>query len=200
VPTEREIRMPFDDDPELTALVERFVMPDRRYLKLLHGNFLAMPDAERARFVSALLDDAREISDEAIGVLLTSEWRSRLTAAYLVAASGREHFVPLLGDLLIESQLVYCGQAYCIALASIGTTAAAERLTAYLDRWLPDVEALYDQLWAMGALITFDRRAGASLSDRFLGANGPWDSWEQGRLDLDYQVKLTTDVLAALAR
>ncbi|MFC6007467.1 DUF6000 family protein [Angustibacter luteus] len=198
MPDEREIPMPYDDDPELTGLFERFVMPDRRYLELLHGNYLAKPEQERLRFVYALLNDAGEINDDAVGVLLSSEWRSRLTAAYLVAASRREHFVPLVGELLIESQLVYSGQGYCIALASIGTTLATEQLTAYLDRWLPDVEARYDQWWAMAALVSVDRRTGASHSDRFLSADGPWESWSQGRLELEDQVNLTMSLLASL--
>lgn len=192
--------MPSDDDPELTALVERFVMPDRRYLELLHGNYLRKPAEVRSRFVGALLHDAREIADEAVGVLLTSEWRSRLTAAYLVAASRREQFVPLLGDLLLESQLVYSGQGYCIALASIGTAPAAARLAAYLHRWLPDMEARYDQLWAMAALVSLDRRSGSRYSDRFLAPDGLWETWCQARLNLDDQVHRTDTLLASLGR
>lgn len=106
----------------------------------------------------------------------------------------------LLGDLLLESQFVYSGQGYCVALASIGTAPAAERLTAYLDRWLPDIEARYDQWWAMAALVTLDRRSGVTHSDRFLGADGPWETCRQGRLDLEDQVNFTQDLLATLSR
>lgn len=161
--------MPLDDDPELTDLIHRFVMPHRRYLKLLHGNYLRMPAYKRRRFVRSLRQDSAEISDHSLGVMFSSEWRSRLTAAYLVAASKRANFVDELGDLLIESQLVYAGQGYCIALASIGTAAAADRLSAYLERWLPDVEARYDQLWAMAALVPSTREPG-------LNRRGP-SSW-----------------------
>lgn len=199
VPAEGEIRMPFNGDVELTALVEHFVMSDRRYLQLLHGNYLGAPEEERSRFITALLADAREISGHAVRVLLGSEWRSRLTAAYLIAASRREQFVPVLGDLLVKSQFVYSGQGYCIALASVGTPAAATHLSAYLDRWLPDVEARYDQWWAMAALVSLDRRSGSNYSDSFLGAKGLWETWSQGRLSLESQVDLTDRLLSSLS-
>jgi hypothetical protein len=85
-----------------------------------------------------------------------------------------------------------------MALASIATAPAAERLTAYLDRWLPDVEARYDQLWAMAALVCLDRRTGSNYSDRFIGADGPWETWCQDRLALESQVNVTMDLLASL--
>lgn len=195
---ENEIRMPFDDDPELTELIDRFVTPGNRYLELLHGNYLAKPEQELAQFLAELIADAHAISDEEIEVLLSSEWRSRLTAGYLIAAAPREQLVPQIGQLLIESQLVYAGQGYCIALASIGTASAADQLTAYLDRWLPKIDARGDQGWAMAALVSLDEEGGTNFSDRFLGPSGPWATWCQAHRDLDGQVRHTRALLKSL--
>ena len=59
-----DVRIPTNDDPELIAAIRRFVStPDgalRRYLKLLHGNFAALPEPEHTEFLRAeSLDGAK---------------------------------------------------------------------------------------------------------------------------------------------
>jgi len=165
------MRLPTADDPELLDLIDRYVNPEvgdsRRYSKLLHGNFVWMP--ERAAFLRDLVDAARRITDHELGVLLESEWRSRITAAWLIGVDRRDQFRARLGELLIESRLVFAGQGYCFALARFGTGADAEVLADYLDRYLrPGVR--YNQDWAMGALQHID----ADHAARFAG---PWQQW-----------------------
>lgn len=57
------------EDPELHALVRRYVLPGRRYLKL-GGPLLRMEEGEYGRFLRALREDAGAVTAEEIGVLL----------------------------------------------------------------------------------------------------------------------------------
>jgi hypothetical protein len=136
-----------------------------------------MAATERDRFLHALAHDARQITNRDPVTLLESEWRSRITAAWLIAANRRESFRDCLGELLLASRLVYCGQGYCIALARLGTPADAEILAAYLGRYLRRPECRYDQPWALGALMHLDQQLGTDYTAELITPNGLWDSW-----------------------
>ena len=192
------VRLPVGDDLELIAAVDRYVMPGRRYLELLHANFWGRPGKERDDFLADLRADAASIPHRDLAVLLSSEWRSRLTASWLIAAGMRAEFVRELGDLLLASALTYQGQGFCVALAAIGDAPSAECLRAYLERWLPEVECRYDQEWAMAALVIIDERTGSSDAQHFLVPGGLWATWARGQTDLDRRVQLLRAVLAAL--
>lgn len=175
------MRHPRPEDPELWTAVRRFVdpgFPDRpgRYMKLLGGRLLDWHDPERAVFMHDLGRDARQITDRELSTLLDSEWRSRLTAAWLIGADRRTQFRDRIGALLLESELVYAGRGYCLALARFETAADADILCAYLDRYLPRADLHYDQHWAIGALLHLDERLGSNRADRFLT---PSDLWEK---------------------
>jgi hypothetical protein len=132
------MRIPGPDDPELLAAVRRYVdSGSARYLKLLHGNALDMSGMDRTEFADAMGRDARQITDRELGTLLDSEWRSRLTAAWLIGLDRRTRFRDRLGELLLGSELVYAGQGYCLALARFETATHADILCAYLDKYLP---------------------------------------------------------------
>jgi hypothetical protein len=166
------MRLPGPDDPELLAAVRRYVdSGSARYLKLLHGNALDMSGSDRAAFVGAMGRDARQITDRELSTLLDSEWRSRLTAAWLIGLGRRTRFRDRLGEMLLDSELVYAGQGYCLALARFETAAGADILRAYLDKYLPHDRA-YDQNWAIGALLYLDERLGCNRADRFLAPGG----------------------------
>ncbi len=96
------------EDPELLALVHRYVLPGRRYLKL-GGPLLRMEEDEYGRFLRALREDAGAVSAEEIGVLLEGGWRERRTAAWLVAVGGRTEFRERVGGLLLESEVCCAG-------------------------------------------------------------------------------------------
>jgi hypothetical protein len=167
------MRLP-EDDPELLAAINRFVVAGdgdvRRYLQLLHGNFLGAPTDERQAFVEALAEAAAMATDRELNTLLDSEWRSRLTAAWLIACDRRTRFRPRLRDLFLASELVYAGQGYCVAFARFGESRDADILSEYLHRYLPQVESHFDQHWAIGALLTIDPARG----QEFLGPTGLW--------------------------
>jgi hypothetical protein len=181
------MRLPWDGDPELTAIVKRYVdtgtTEPARYLKLLHGNVLGLHGSDRTAFMRAMGDDSRRITDHELSTLLDSEWRSRLTAAWLIGLDRRTHFRDRLGQLLLDSQLVYAGQGYCLALARFGTTADADLLCAYLDKYLPQVGRHYDQHWAIGALLHLDERLGGHRASRFLAPDGLWQHSATSRHD-----------------
>ncbi|WP_067185565.1 DUF6000 family protein [Microtetraspora niveoalba] len=168
------MRLPTPDDPEMMAVVDQYLMPRERYLKLLHGNFLAMPERKRSRFGRELSASAHQISDQELSLLLDGEWRSRLTAAWLIGIDRRTQFRSRLHGMLLDSELVYSGQGYCFAFARFADEPAAASLVAYLDRYLPDPTCHYNQDWAMGALLHLDERLRTDHAARFLAPHGLW--------------------------
>ncbi|MFI0721948.1 DUF6000 family protein [Streptomyces sp. NPDC021224] len=187
------MRYPREDDPELMEAIRRYVTPgeraNRRYLKLLGGQFARHDVPDKATFLRALVEDAHQITDHELGVLLDCEWRSRITAAWLIGISRRDQFRERLGTMLLASELVYAGQGYCFALARLGTEQDAEILTAYLDHYLPRDDCQYDQPWALGALLRIDELRGANHAGRFLQPDGLWQQWAKERFDAATQKK-----------
>jgi hypothetical protein len=141
-----------------------------RYLKLLHGNALGISGEGRTEFELALGRDARQITDRDLNTLLDSEWRSRLTAAWLIGLDRRTQFRDRLGKMLLDSEVVFSGQGYCLALARFETSVDADILCAYLDKYLPLVDRYYDQHWAIGALLHLDEHLGSDHAHLLPGA------------------------------
>lgn len=183
------MRYPSDNDPELTEAIRRYVTPggraDRCYFKLLAGQFARLDEPDRMGFLCALVEDAQRITDHELGVLLDCEWRSRITAAWLIGIDRRHQFRERLGTMLLASEFVFAGQGYCFALARLGTEQDAEILTSYLDRYLPRDDCQYDQPWAIGALMHIDERRGTDHAARFLRPDGLWQQWSRGRFDAE---------------
>lgn len=175
------MRFPGPGDTALLDVIHRYVIPeegdDKRYLKLLHGGFAALDAPERATFLRLLVDAGRQITDRELGVLLESEWRSRLTAAWLIGANRRSQFREHIGVLLLDSRLVFAGQGYCFALARLGTTEDAEILVAYLNHYLRQPHLRYDQDWALGALQHIDGNLATTHAAQFLQPTGLWHQW-----------------------
>ena len=194
------MRFPRADDPELMDVIHRYVIPEegdnKRYLGLLHGNFATHDERDRAVFLRSLVEAADQITDHELGVLLESEWRSRLTAAWLIGVDRRGQFRERIGALLLESGLVYAGQGYCVALARLGTTEDAEILTAYLDRYLRRPDLHYDQHWALGALQNIDAELATNHAAQFVQPEGLWHQWatsNSNRTDIaDQQRRIDT--------
>jgi len=100
------------------ALRDVFVRPF--YLGLLHGNFTRGDELEGSDFRHALSKAANAISNEQIEKLLTDpEWRGRLCAAWFAGLSKQRKFIPIIGERLLASEMVYAGQGYCVALGLI---------------------------------------------------------------------------------
>ncbi|MEU8625190.1 DUF6000 family protein [Streptomyces sp. NPDC048669] len=148
-----------------------------RYLILKGGRFLRPEWPHAQHFAHHLIDDAATITDAELEALLGYEWRSRLTAAWLIGVDRRDRFRERIGDLLLASEVCFSGSAYCFALARFGTHADAEILTAYLDHYLPRTDLRYDQPAALGALLRLDAHLGTHHADRFTQPDGLWDQW-----------------------
>ncbi|MET9063476.1 DUF6000 family protein [Streptosporangium sandarakinum] len=170
------------DDPGF-EIVERYVIgaPESetgRYLDLLHGNFLNLPDGKRAEFLQALGRDARQVTDAELEVMLApgefAGWRERLTAAWLIGLDRRTRFRDVLASLLLESDLVYASQGYGFALTRFGQPQDADILTAYLERYLPQRDCHYDQDWVLGGLLHLDEALDTDRAGRFLMPGGLW--------------------------
>ncbi|WP_199835416.1 DUF6000 family protein [Streptomyces sp. JHA19] len=175
--------MPFQHPEEVGYghVIERYAARKdsgrARYLVLKSGRFLRPEWPHGESFAHHLIDDAATITDAELEALLGYEWRSRLTAAWLIGVDRRDRFRERIGDLLLASEFCFSGSAYCFALARFGTHADAEILTAYLDHYLPRTDLRYDQHAALGALLRLDARLGTHHADRFTRPDGLWDQW-----------------------
>lgn len=175
--------MPFQHPEEVGYgyVIERYAARKdsghARYLVLKSGRFLRPEWPHGERFAHHLIDDAATITDAELEALLGYEWRSRLTAAWLIGVDRRNRFRERIGDLLLASEVCFSGSAYCFALARFGTHADAEILTAYLDHYLPRTDLRYDQPAALGALLRLDAYLGTHHADRFTQPDGLWDQW-----------------------
>ncbi|MFJ6849698.1 DUF6000 family protein [Streptomyces sp. NPDC091271] len=173
--------MPFQHPEEIGYgyVIERYAARKdsghARYLVLQSGRFLRPEWPHAERFAHHLIDDSATITDAELEALLGYEWRSRLTAAWLIGVGRRATFRERIGDLLMASEFCFSGSSYCFALARFGTHADAEILTAYLDRYLPRTDLRYDQPAALGALLRLDAHLGTHHADRFTEPDCPWD-------------------------
>jgi hypothetical protein len=152
-------------------LVDRYVVPRRRYMKLMSGNVLSMTPADRADLAA----DARQVTDEDITRLLGQDWRAQLTAAWLAGLTRRTQHRDRIGELLLASKLVHAGKGFCFALTRFGTLQDARILVKYLDYYLAQPGLTYDQPWALAALMHLDGQLGTHEADRYLGDT--WPRW-----------------------
>jgi len=155
-----------------------------RYLELNSSRFLRPGWRHTKGFTRHLIDDAATITDVELEALLGFEWRARLTAAWLVGVGRRSSFRDRISGLLLASEVCYSGRGYCFALARLGTHEDAEILTAYLDRYLPQVELRYDQPDALGAPLRLDSQLHTDYASRFTVADGLWNHWVQALVHL----------------
>ncbi|WP_242911518.1 DUF6000 family protein [Actinomadura terrae] len=158
--------------PQDMALVRRYVIwgsgpyAASRYRSLRDPVRSDRPD--RDVFERALASDARQVSDEDLETLLELDWRSRITAGWLIALDRRTQFRDALGELLLASELAFAGIGYCIALVRFAQPEDADILAAYLDRYLRRSDCYYDQDAALGGLLHLDAELGTARADRFL--------------------------------
>jgi hypothetical protein len=164
------------DESELDSIITRFVQPF--YLSFLHGNFTRYEGTQSSDFSLSLGKAGKEISDGDLTLLLEEqEWRGRLTAAWFIGLTQRAGFVDRIGQLLLESELTYAGQGYCAALGLIGGTSSEHHLQAYLKEYLPLNGRIYDQTWAIGAMVYIKGALPQEFLDPLL--------WIDGKMKLD---------------
>ncbi|MGV9221751.1 DUF6000 family protein [Streptomyces albogriseolus] len=127
--------MPFQHPEEIGYgyVIERYAARKdsgyARYLVLKSGRFLRPEWPHAEQFVRRLIDDSATITDGELEALLGYEWRSRLTAAWLIGVGRRATFRERIGGLLLVDEFCFSGGAYCFALARFGTH-HADRFTS----------------------------------------------------------------------
>ncbi|MFI9561759.1 DUF6000 family protein [Nonomuraea endophytica] len=131
------------------------------------GSFVLMPDRKVVRFGRSLAKHARRISDEDLEFLLGFEWRSRLTASWLIGLDQRTRFRHRLGALLEEGD-GNAGIGYCLALALFGEEQDADILSVYLERLRPEPLWKHNQRDALSALMHLDDALGTNRAARHL--------------------------------
>ncbi|MFG2284553.1 DUF6000 family protein [Streptomyces sp. NPDC048595] len=166
-----------NEDPEILAAVRRYVFPDRRYMKLHGWNIQHMNDQHRDDFGNSLAKAASQATDTELILLLNSDWRARLVAAWLIAMGEREEYRDLMKKLLLEGKGNNELKGFCFAITRFGTRADAEILSAYLSESLSPAHPLTAQEWALGGLFHLDERLGTSYASQFTGEHGPWKEW-----------------------
>jgi hypothetical protein len=164
-----------DTDPEPRDLIRRFVTPGRRYMRL-GGSSLRLRGPERDLFMRELAEAAREITPAELDVLFDGGWRECRTASWLVAVAGRTEFRSRIGELLLADGGPY-KEAFCIALATFGTSADADLVCQYLDRYLPRADLVWDQTAVLSTLLHLDAVLGADRAAPYLAAGGLWQQW-----------------------
>ncbi|MFB6567225.1 DUF6000 family protein [Streptomyces noursei] len=166
-----------NEDPEVLASVRRYVLPDRRYMKLHGWNIRHMEDRHREAFGKSLTKAASQVTDAELIPLLKSDWRARLVAAWLIAMGGREEYRTLLNKLLLKHEGSNDLKGFCFTLTQFGTRIDAEMLSRYLAESLSSPHPLTAQEWALGGLLHLDARLRTTYATEFTGKDGLWARW-----------------------
>lgn len=158
----------------------------KRFVSPFYLGTLTVDAMKDHRSCAEFLQACATLDKKTAQMLLSErEWRGRKTVAWMIGVNRWEEFLPQISRQLIESELVYAGQGYCVGLALIATEPTRDALVAYLDRWLPELDSHHDQPWAMGALIEVDRalttNGRPSAAERYLTDGGLWDRWREAQ-------------------
>ncbi|RAY13732.1 hypothetical protein DPM19_18920 [Actinomadura craniellae] len=146
----------------------------QRYLKIMGVNALRDGEPRRSLLMRSLAEDARLITDDELDRLLTSEWRARLTAAWLIGLDRRTGFRDRLGELLYDGAFIKADAGYALALARFGQLSDAALLAAALTHRLSEPKPFHEQIFVIGALRHLDERLGTDHAEELLGR-----SWRQ---------------------
>lgn len=153
------------------------------YMRMLHGNFSHMLLAQelsedRTETMETIRRCVADVEPTIVEVLIAQrEWRARLVGAWYAGLRGWRQFIDQLGRLLLDSELCFAGQGYCVALACFSGVECAEHLCSYLDKWLPATNKFFDQHWALPALKWIDKNLHTEFAGKYLTPDGTWDRW-----------------------
>ncbi|MGK5632036.1 DUF6000 family protein [Streptomyces sp. URMC 123] len=161
---------------EALAATRRYVIPGRRYMKLHGWNLTHMDQAQRSNFMKNLYDSASIATAEELAILLKGEWRMKLTAAWMIAATRRTEFRRLFSRLLMNGG-TETPKGYSVALARFGSHEDAQILEIYLRSSLTAGAPYAAQDWPLGGLMLLDSKLGSGYANSFLEPSGPWESW-----------------------
>ncbi|RAY12297.1 hypothetical protein DPM19_26695 [Actinomadura craniellae] len=135
-------------------------------------NALRDGEPRRSLLVRSLGEDASLITDDELDLLLTSEWRARLTAAWLIGLDLRTGYRDRLGELLYDGSFVKANAGYALAFARFGQHPDAMFLATALAHKLSEPEPFYERDFVIGALLYLDERLGTDHAGGLL--SGSW--------------------------
>ena len=184
------IETPQNAEALAPAFKEKFVEPFYMNLRAL--------SKKKSKLTAATSSIAQEITPEVIAQLLGEEdWRTRTVGAYFCAIANMAQFEEQLGKLLLKSEVTFAGAGYCRALAVLNTDAGIHYLHEYLNHYLAQKDAHFDQRWAMAALIFLDDRNGTDEVEQHIEA---WEAFvEHGsHWDIEETVKAFQKDMMAL--
>ncbi len=114
-------------------------------------------------------------------LLSAAGWRERLVGSWFCGLKGWNQYGSAIGEALLASELVFAGKGYCFALACFADETSVKCLTQYLDAYLAQREKLYDQNWAMPALMWIDQQNGTAFAAPYIAPGGLWESFSAGK-------------------
>ncbi|WP_190122407.1 DUF6000 family protein [Streptomyces inusitatus] len=161
-----------NDDPEILAAVRRYVLPDRRYMKLRGWNIRHMSEAGQREFGASLAKAASECTDREIIALLKADWRASLIGSWLAGIDLRTNFRDIVGELLFLNESPEKAKGYCFALSRFGEHEDAAVLSAFLRSSPSPGAGGHAKSWALGGLLFIDSRLRTSYAQEFLGEDG----------------------------
>ena len=101
-------------------------------------------------------------------LLVSFNWRPKITAAYFAAIEEFAELEEQIGRLFLRSDVCYSGQGYALALGIFNTPGSIHFLKKYLDHYLNQKDLWFDQPDAMAALHYTDLLNGTSNFDDYL--------------------------------
>ena len=152
-----DLVVPSPGAPLSQDFVERWVWPF----------YMSFPGATE---FDATFERVHAAVDHCLIVTLLSEgnWRPRIVGAFFAAIKNVGEAEPLIGTLLLRSDVCYAADGYCLALARFNSEGARGCLAAYLDYYLARRDLWFDQGVAMGAVAYLDRANGTNELGRFM--------------------------------
>ena len=154
----------------------RFVAPF--YLQCLHGNLVSLNPDEQYQLVQEMRAVAPQVTLDVANALWAADWRSAWMASWWAGVRRWPNAVAAVAPLLIPSRFVYSGQGHCFALSRVADLAAQDLLLRYLDTYLPQTDAYFDQEWAMAALLHVSSVLDTGVpAEVWVG----WHSWSRGK-------------------
>ncbi|MBN4055056.1 hypothetical protein JYT15_00955 [Acidimicrobium ferrooxidans] len=140
--------------PEEVMFAEAWVQP--LYLKILHTNYLSLPEEELSDFVRDASVILSQVTDEVLDVLLADHtpggWRERLMGGWLVGVLKHEKYIDRIGELLLSQQYHLEEQGHSFALAAIGTESCLSWLNLVVEQGEPPREAVVAKAWLAGGI------------------------------------------------
>ena len=167
------------------SVINKWVNPF--YLSVLHGNYATsmLENGEGEVFNKAVLNALAGISPDVVSELIGGHWREAMVGSWFAGLKGFTECRQQIGECLIKSEITYAGQSHAFAMACFSDEESADFLERYLNEFLSQKDCLYDQDWAMPALMWIDQECGTNRSQYYLQPGGLWEFYTADKIRAD---------------